>query len=1036
MIHSMIRFSIHNKLIIVMFVLALIAWGGYSVTQIPIDAVPDITNNQVQVITQSPALAAQEVEQFITFPLEMALRTIPDITEIRSISRFGLSVITIVFEDDVETYLARQMVAEKLKHAEQELVQGAGSPEIAPVTTGLGEIYQYVIRAEKGYEHQYSLTDMRTVQDWIIKRQLAGVPGVVEISSFGGYVKQYEVSIDPERLHSMNTSLTEVFTALSKNNSNTGGSYIEKGYNSYFIRGEGIVGSLEDIGNIVVKNTEGVPLLVRDVANVQFGHAVRYGALTRNGEGETVGGIVMMLKGESSAKVIGEVNKQIEQIKKTLPEGLVIEPFLDRTKLIDRAIHTVSKNLIEGGLIVVLVLVILLGNLRAGLVVASVIPLCMLFSIAMLHVFGMSANLMSLGAIDFGLIVDGAVIIVESIIFHIVHTQHSSESLDNIAENSAKNMMRSALFGQLIILIVYLPILSLTGIEGKMFRPMAMAVGFAILGAMVLCFTYVPMMSALLIKKNIKEEGTLASRLMNGLTGFYDPLIRWALRRQWLVVSVALLMLTGSIVLFVGMGGEFLPQLDEGDFAVESRIMPGSSLSQTISVTTQAEKILLKKFPEVEQVIGKVGTSEIPTDPMPVESADLMIILKERSDWVTATSSDELASKMQEALSVIPGANFEFQQPIQMRFNELMTGVKSDIAVKIYGEDLEMLFAKANECAGLIRKINGVASCKVEQIAALPQMLVKYNRAKVAQYGVSISDLNTILKTSFAGEVAGIVFEGEKRFDMVVRLDTAFRKDIHHISDIYIDLPGGGQVPLNEVADIQFKDAPMQISRDDARRRITIGLNVRDRDIESLVKDVRQTLETKVKLPVGYYFTYGGQFENLQRAKERLSIAVPVSLLLIFVLLFFTFGSLKESLMIFSAIPLSAIGGILALWARGMPFSISAGVGFIALFGVAVLNGIVLISYFNQLEKEGISDAFERVIKGTKVRLRPVIMTASVASLGFLPMALSNSAGAEVQKPLATVVIGGLISATLLTLVVLPVLYSLFAPKSHSRAEA
>lgn len=1033
MIDAIIHFSIKNKLIIGLFVLALIAWGIYSFNQIPIDAVPDITNNQVQVITQSPSLAAQEVEQFITFPLETSLRNIPGVIEIRSISRFGLSVITVVFTDDTDTYLARQLVAEQIKMAEEDIMPGVGTPAMAPVTTGLGEIYQYVIRPEKGYEQKYTATDLRTVQDWIVKRQLAGVPGVVEVSSFGGFMKEYEVSINPEKLRAMNTTIPEIYQALAVNNANTGGSYIEKGSSAYFIRGEGMVNNLQDISQIVVKNIEGIPILVSDLADVKFGHAVRYGAMTRNGQGEVVGGIVLMLKGASSEAVINGVKERVAQIQKTLPAGLIIEPFLDRTTLIDKAIRTVSTNLIEGGLIVIFVLILLLGNWRAGIVVASVIPLCMLFALSMLNVFGISANLMSLGAIDFGLVVDGAVIIVEAMIFHIAHAQHNgkNETMDDIAQDSASKMMRSALFGQLIILIVYFPILSLTGIEGKMFRPMAMAVSFAIIGAMILCVTYVPMASALLLTKNIKEEGTLSHKIMHSLHKVYDPIIRLALKRRLAVIGIAVLLFLGSLLIFFNMGGEFIPNLDEGDFAVEVRLAPGSSLSQTIKVSTDAENILLK-FPEVKQVISKIGTAEIPTDPMPLEANDLMVILKEKDDWTSADSKDGLAEKMSAALSVIPGVNFDFQQPIQMRFNELMTGVKSDVAVKIYGEDLNILFQKANQSAALLRNIEGVADLKVEQIIGLPQMLVTYQRDKIAQYGVNIADLNMILKTAFAGETAGVVFEGEKRFDLVVRLNSAFRTDIENIRNLYIELPNGNKVPFGELADIAYKEAPMQISRDNARRRITVGLNVRNRDVESLVGEIRQVLEKKVELPTGYYFTYGGQFENLQNAKARLSIAVPVSLLLIFVLLFFTFHSFKQSLMIYTAIPLSAIGGILALWLRDMPFSISAGVGFIALFGVAVLNGIVLISYFNDLEKEGVTDVYERILKGTTVRFRPVVMTAAVASLGFLPMALSGSAGAEVQRPLATVVIGGLISATLLTLVVLPVLYSFFSKENTS----
>ncbi|WP_051054020.1 efflux RND transporter permease subunit [Fibrella aestuarina] len=1028
MLHKLIQFSIRQKLMVVLGVLALIAWGTYALRQLPIDAIPDITNNQVQVITQAPSLAAQETEQFITFPLETTLRNVPGVTEIRSISRFGLSVITVVFEESTPTFLARQLVTEQLKAAEGTLI--AGSPQLAPVTTGLGEIYQYVIRPAEGYEHTYSPTELRTVQDWLVKRQLAGVPGVVDISSLGGYLKEYEVRIDPERLRGMNTTLTEVMDALSVNNANTGGSYIEKGQEAFFIRGEGMAKSPDEIGQIVVKQAGSVPVLVRDVAEVGFGHAVRYGAMTRNGKGEVVGGIVLMLKGASSETTIAGVKERIGQIQKSMPPGLVIEPFLDRKVLIDKAIHTVAKNLLEGGLIVMSVLLLLLGNWRAGLVVASVIPLCMLFALGMMHVFGVSANLMSLGAIDFGLLVDGAVIIVESMIFSIVHTRAThSQSMDQIALDSASRLMRSALFGQLIILIVYVPILSLTGIEGKMFRPMALTVGFAIIGAMLLCVTYVPMMAATLLRKDIREEGTLADRIMKGLHRLYAPLLNGALRWRKTVLVGSVALLVGAAGLFSQLGGEFIPNLDEGDIAISLTLKPGSSLSQTIATTQRLETLLKGGFPEVIDVVSKIGTAEIPTDPMPIEGGDIIVRLKEQSAWTSASTKEELIQKMQRALSVLPGLNLEFTQPIQLRFNELMTGVKSDIAVKIYGEDLAILFAKANQAAASMKSIPGVADIKVEQISGLPQMLVTYNRPRLAQYGVSVASLNRVLKAAFAGETAGVVFEGEKRFDLVVRLDSTYRQTIDNIRELYVDLPNGNQVPLDQLAAIRYEDAPMQISRDDARRRITIGVNVRGRDVESLVGEMKARLEKDVPLPPGYSYTYGGQFENLVKAKERLAVAVPLALVMIGLLLFFTFGSMAQALLIFSAIPLSAIGGVLALWLRGMPFSISAGVGFIALFGIAVLNGIVLISYFNQLEDEGVTDVNQRVRQGTAVRFRPVVMTAAVASLGFLPMALSTSAGAEVQKPLATVVIGGLVSATLLTLVVLPVLYSLVAAR-------
>ena len=1029
MLASLIAASVRNKLLVALLLLGLVGWGGYAAVHLPLDAIPDVTNNQVQVITQSPALAAQEVEQLLTMPLELQLRTIPGVTEIRSISRFGLSVITVVFPDDVDTYRTRQLVAEKLTSAQADLVAGAGQPEMAPITTGLGEIYQYSLRVLPGYEKQFSLARLREVQDWLVKRRLAGVPGVVDVSSFGGYVRQYEVALDPARLAANNVTTAELYQALQDNNGNTGGSYLERGPEAYFIRGEGRVASLDDLGATVIKQAAaGAPLLVRDVATVRMGHAVRYGAMTRNGQGETVGGIVLMLKGASSENTIKNVKARVAEIQQALPKGVVITPFLDRTKLVDRAIATVEHNLLEGGAIVLAVLLLLLGNWRAAVVVALMIPLCMLFALGLMSVFGVSANLMSLGALDFGLIVDGAVIIVEAVIFHLVRqrAQAAHETMDDITEAAATRLMSSALFGQLIILIVYFPILSLTGIEGKMFRPMALTVSFAIIGAMLLCLSYVPAAAAWALQKDIREEGTVAYRIMRWLHRGYDPIIRAALGARGLVVGAAGALLVLAGFLFARLGGEFIPQLDEGDFALNVTLAPGSSLSQTVATNTRVQQILLRQFPEIEQIVGKSGTSEIPTDPMSLEDSDEMIILKDRREWTSAHSREELAGQMQRALAGVPGVTLEFQQPIQMRFNELISGVKSDVSIKIFGDDLAVLYEKASQAADLIRPLPGVGDLKVEQIAALPQLRVVYNRPKLAQYGLKVSDLNQLLRASFAGDVAGQVYEGERRYDLVMRLDSAHRQGLQNLQDLYVDAPGGQKIPLDEVATVAYHNAPTQVSRDDARRRINIGINVRGRDVQSLVEDIQRRLATGLRLPPGYTLAYGGQFENLVRAKERLAVAVPVSLLLIFTLLYLSFRSVKQALLIFTGVPLATIGGVLALWLRGMPFSISAGVGFIALFGVAVLNGIVLLASLNELAAAGVGRVRERVLRATEERFRPVILTASVASLGFLPMALSTSAGAEVQKPLATVVIGGLISATLLTLIVLPVLYTFF----------
>ncbi|RMF31422.1 MAG: CusA/CzcA family heavy metal efflux RND transporter [Bacteroidetes bacterium] len=1029
MIDKLIAYSIRNKFVIGLSVLALIGWGVYSALHLPIDAVPDITNNQTQVITVSPNLATQEVEQFITYPVELAMQNLPGVEEIRSVSRFGLSVVTVVFRDDMGTYLPRQLVAEKLNEVRDEIPPGLGTPEMGPITTGLGEIYQYVLRPLPGYEKRYSPMELRTIQDWIVKRQLSGIPGVVEVNSIGGYLKQYEVAVDPGRLQAQNVTLTELLEALERSNQNTGGAYIEKTPNLYFIRSEGLAESLEDIGDVVVKNLGGVPLLVRDVAEVRFGHAPRFGALAMNGEGEVVGGLVLMLKGANSHEVTRRVVERVREVQKSLPEGVVIEPYLVRDGLVNRTIRTVRTNLIEGGLIVIFVLVLMLGNLRAGFIVASVIPLSMLFALGMMQVFGLSGNLMSLGAIDFGLIVDGAVIIVEGILFqlHGKRTLPPGQSLDGVVEGAARRLMRPASFGVLIILIVYLPILVLTGIEGKMFRPMALTVCFALLGALLLSLTYVPMMSALLLRPETHTATTLADRIMKGLQAAYAPAIRFALQFKGLVVTLAVALFALSLWQFSRMGGEFIPTLEEGDLAVQQILPPGSSLSQSVEIANLIARKLRERFPEVRDVVARIGSAEIPTDPMPIELGDLAVTMAPREEWVSASSREEMFERFEEVLREIPGINYEFSQPIQLRFNELLTGARSDIALKIFGEDLDTLYELGTRAESIIRGIEGVGSVRTEQITGMPQIVVRYRYDRLARYGVQVADVNRVLRTAFAGERVGTVFEGERRFDLVVRLHPELRRDLEDVRDLLVPLADGGVVPLRELASIAYEEGPMQISRDDTHRRVVVGINASGRDTESLVEEIRATLEARLPLPPGYYLTFGGQFEHLQEASRRLAVAVPLALGLIFLLLYFAFGSATQALLIFSAVPLAAIGGVWSLELRGMPFSISAGVGFIALFGVAVLNGIVLLSYFNQLEREGWADIHARILEGTRVRLRPVLLTATVAALGFLPMALSTSAGAEVQRPLATVVIGGLLSATLLTLVVLPVLYSWWA---------
>lgn len=1032
MLNSIISFSIRNKIVIGMLTIGLVVWGSYSLTQLPTDAVPDITNNQVQILTISPSLAAPEIERLVTFPVEQTMATIPGITEMRSFSRFGLSVVTIVFTESTDVYWARQQVNERLTKAKELIPKGSGSPELAPVSTGLSEIYQYILRPKKGFESKYDAMELRTVQDWIVRRQLLGTEGVADVSSWGGYLKQYEIALSPEKLRGMNVSISEIFQALEKNNQNTGGAYIDKKPYAYFIRSEGLVNGLEDLEKIVVKSTSsGLPILIRDVATVQFGHAIRYGAITYNDEGEVVGAVVLMLKGANSSLVVEKVKERIEQIKTTLPEGVEIEPYLDRTKLVNNAISTVTKNLAEGALIVIFVLVLLLGNLRAGLIVASVIPLAMLFAITLMNLFGVSGNLMSLGAIDFGLIVDGAVIIVEAIMHHLqirnLSTRLSQTEMDDEVYESATRIRSSAAFGEIIILIVYIPILTLVGIEGKMFRPMAQTVSFAILGALVLSLTYVPMMSALFLSRNPLPKETISDKVIRKLHRWYEPVLAACLKKRAVIVASSVVAFAISLFIFLNLGGEFIPTLDEGDFAVETRILTGSSLSQMTETVQKSSRVLLDNFPEVKKVVGKIGTSEIPTDPMPIENGDLLIVLKDRAEWTSAASRDELAEKMATKLQEeMPGVLFGFQQPIQMRFNELMTGARQDVVLKIYGEDLNLLASYADQVGKIARKVEGANDVYVEPISGLPQFMVTFDRNKLAQFGLSIEEVNRVLRTGFAGETAGVVYENEKRFDLVVRLQAQDRIGIENIKNLYVTTAEGKQIPLEQLARIELKEGANQIQRDDAKRRIAVGFNIRGRDVESIVKEMKEKISREVKFEPGYFVSFGGSFKNLEEAKQRLLVAVPVALLLILGLLYFTFHSLKQGLMIFTAIPLSAIGGIVALWIRGMPFSISAGVGFIALFGVAVLNGIVLIGEFNRVKKLGELGIHQIVMKGTEVRLRPVMMTSLVASLGFLPMALSHGSGAEVQRPLATVVIGGLITATLLTLIVLPILYMYF----------
>ncbi|GAB2956927.1 CusA/CzcA family heavy metal efflux RND transporter [Hymenobacter coalescens] len=1041
MFNKLIALSLRHKLGVGVGVAALLVWGLYALRHLPIDAVPDITNNQVIVYTVSPSLSAADVERLVTFPVEQSVATIPGRQDVRSFSRAGLSVVTIVFADDIDNYWARQQVAERLRTAEAQIPPGLGQPEMGPPTTGLGEIYQYTIRVKPGFKQKHTLAELRTLQDWVVRRQLLGTPGVADVSSFGGYLRQYEVAVEPARLRSQGLTVTDLQLALSRNNGNAGGGYLVRGPQAWFIRTEGLAQSAADIGRAVVRPAAPGrgPILIRDVATVRAGAAPRFGAMTRNHAGETVGGLVLMLRGANSSEVVEAVKAKMAAIEKTLPAGLEIRPFLDRTKLVDQAIHTVAKNLAEGALIVVFVLVLFLGNLRAGLVVASVIPLAMLFAIGLMHTFGVSGNLMSLGAIDFGLIVDGAVIIVEATMHRLAlrfspahgageipltNDDPTAAEMDTEVYDAASRIQQSASFGQFIILMVYLPILALTGIEGKMFRPMAETVAFAILGAFILSLTYVPVMSALVLRKGV--HGGWSDRVLARLARRYRGLLTRVLGAPRLVLAAAVALLVGAALLLSTLGGEFIPTLEEGDFAVETRVLPGSSLDYTIKQAQQASDLLKDKFPEVKEVVAKIGSSEIPIDPMPLEACDLIVVLKDRAEWTSASTREDLAQRMAHALRVLPGVTFGFQQPIQMRFNELISGARQDVVVKIYGEDLDQLAGYARRVGGLVKQVPGATDLYVEQATGLAQVVVRPDRERLAQYGLSVDDLNQSIAAAFAGAGAGQVFEADRRFELVVRLADEFRHDIQQVRALNIPLPDGhGQVPLEQVARVAYEVGPSQIQRDNAQRRITVGFNVRGRDVERVVEEVQALVSREVKLGPGYTVNYGGQFENLRQANARLGVAVPVALLIIFGLLYLTFGSLRQAVLIFTAIPLAAVGGVLALWLRDLPFSISAGVGFIALFGVAVLNGIVLISSFNQLRDFGIRDVRARVLRGTEERLRPVLMTATVASLGFLPMALAGTAGAEVQRPLATVVIGGLLTATLLTLLVLPVLYYL-----------
>lgn len=1022
MINALIRFSVANRLIVLLLVGIMSAMGIYSLINLPIDAVPDVTNVQVQVLTAAPSLAPLEIERQVTFPVETAMSGLPDVEEIRSVSKFGLSAVTIVFDDSVDSYFARQLVLERLAQAREQIPESIGSPEMGPISTGLGEIYQYELISKDG---RYDAKALRTIQDWNVRRQLLGVPGATEINSFGGYEKQYQVRIDPSKLQSFGLTLRDIYEAVSRNNANVGGAYIQKGAEQYLLRGIGLVENPADIGNIVVKTgAEGVPVYVKNVAEIVEGETVRQGAVTADGKGEIVAGIVLMLKGANSRTVVNAVKERVEQVKKSLPEGVELVPFYDRTELIDRAIATVEKNLVEGAILVIVVLMVLLGNWRGALLVATIIPLSMLFAAILMRIFNVSGNLMSLGALDFGLIVDGAVVMVENTIRRRAEAQehNSREPAERTILESCLEVARPVVFAVAIIAIVYLPILSLRGIEGKMFVPMALTVIFALLGSLILSLTYVPAMMTLILRGKVSEKESFLIRWAKKL---YIPSFGFVnrYRAQALAIAVALVFISGAI--FPYLGSEFIPRLDEGDLAVQVQRLPSVSLEESVKNTTEVEKVLME-FPEVKTVISKTGRAEVATDPMSVDFSDLYVALKPHSEWKTTQDKVELVEKMSKALEErVPGAIVSFSQPIELRVAELISGVRSDVAIKLYGDDLKVLKDKADEIVRSVQSVSGAEDVKAEATSGLPQLQIKADRAAIARYGLNVEDVNDLVESVVAGKEAGQVYQGEQRFNLVIRLNQESGRDVDTIRNLILTAPNGSRVPLSQVADIKLVEDAAQITREDTRRRISVELNVRGRDIGSFVTEAQAKIEKEVQLPPGYYLKWGGTFENLQRASERLLIVVPIALFLIFVLLYTTFNSIKQALLIYTGIPFAIVGGIVALALRGMPFSISAGVGFIALFGVAVLNGVVMVSFINQLREEGKS-VFDAVREGAKTRLRPVLMTALVASLGFIPMAIATSAGAEVQRPLATVVIGGLITSTLLTLLILPTLYGWF----------
>ncbi|UHG92345.1 efflux RND transporter permease subunit [Spirosoma oryzicola] len=1053
MIDRLIAYSVRSPWTLGLLLLGLIGYGTYSLKNLPIDAVPDVTNQQVDVITNSPNLSSLEIEKFITTPLEMAMANIPGLIEARSVSKFGSSVLKLIFTDETDIYWARQQVFERLEGVKADIPEGAGTPVLGPVSTGLGEIYQYVIRPEDPDHPRYTLTEIRTLQDWYIRRKLLGMPGVADVSGYGGYSKEYQAKLKPDRMRALGVTVDDLYAALSQGNGNTGGAYIEKDNKAYTIRGIGLVNNLDEIAQTVVRKNGNAPVLVRDVADVEMGHALRFGALSQNGTGEVAGGSILMMKGANGNEVIGRLKDKFAEIQAGLPDGLIIEPFLDRSKIVSAAIETVAHNLIEGAAIVVIVILVLLGNWRASLLAASVIPLAMLFAFIWMRQFDLVGNIMSLGAIDFGLLVDPAIIVVESAVLFLAvamaRRQEEKTRADGTASRltykdrqevviaSTSDVKRSVVFGGLIILIVYFPILTLEGVEGKMFSPMAKTVGFAILGALLLSITYVPMMSALLLRppKSLHDHG-FSEKIVQFFYRLLRPVLVAGLRAKLVVVGVAAGILVAGIIGFTRIGGEFIPKLQEGDMMIDMDLPTGTPLTESIRLSRTFQESLLKAFPdEIKGVVSKIGTSEVKVDPLPLESQELYLSLTDKHTWKKAATQEDLAVEVNKFMAQFPGPIYAITQPIESRVNDMMNGARTDVVAQLYGDNLDTLVAKMRSIIQVIRQVPGAVDVKASKVFGLPQLNIKYDRQRLAVHGIKVEQINRAIQMAFGGATAGVVYEGDKRFDLTFRLAGADRVRPEAIENLLVNDQNNNPIPLRELAEISENVGPSEITHVDMKRVVNIGFNVRERDLESVVNDVMKAVGQRVKLPDDYSITYGGEFENFSRAKDRLALVLPVSLLVIFGLLYLTFGNFRDSLLIYAVVPLSAVGGIFSLLLRSMNFSISAGVGFIALFGVAVLNGILLVSHFNALADEGVTDPNERVLRGLQERLRPVLMTSFVAALGFMPMALSTSVGAEVQKPLATVVIGGLLTATVLTLIVLPVLYALFSPKTQQPKE-